>query len=51
MQDLPGAGVTADDDNGRLGRKFAGLGGSQVLMRSGGKARLCAHVVSFRCVT
>jgi len=39
MEDLPGAGVTADDDDGRLCPGIlTAHGGSQSLIRSGGNA-------------
>ena len=40
VQDLPGARLTADDDDGRLGPgSFTAHGGSQPLIRRGGNAR------------
>jgi hypothetical protein len=39
MEDLPGARLTADDDDGRLGPgSFTAHGRSQLLRRSGGNA-------------
>ena len=49
MQDLPGARLTADDDDGRLCPGiFTAHGGSQPLVRRGGNASWCSHVVPFR---